>query len=161
MLHAVKYDAFVCKIAGCSEILVTPARTTEWLRNLTVVVRNLLSTVHINISSLISPANLRGKIWSKKSFETLPYNFKLPHVEEQKLHTLTEKKIRIKQLPVTIPVCNFKTVPDREIRRHQLVLIERVSRKPLVKPKGIIFCQQDIHVAIAIPVCEAKVLTIT
>jgi hypothetical protein len=82
-------------------------------------------------------------------------------VEEQKTHTLTEKKMIIKQLPVTIPVCNFKTVPDVEIRRHQLVLLESVSRKPLVKPKGLTFYQQDIHIAIAIPVCEAKVLTIT
>ena len=77
-------------------------------------------------------------------------------MEEQKTQTVTEKKIRIKQLPVTIPVCNFKTVPLREIR-HQLVLLKSVSRKPLVKPKGLIFYQQDIHVAIAIPVCEAMV----
>ena len=82
-------------------------------------------------------------------------------MEEQKTQTVTEKKIRIKQLPVTIPVCNFKTVPLREMMRHQLVLLKSVSRKPFVKPKGIIFCQQDIHVAIAIPVCEAKVVTMT
>ena len=77
MLHGVASESFVCKIAGCSEILVTPARTTEWLRNLTVAVRNLHFTVHINISNFISPAKLKGKIWSKKCMEHTILNFRL------------------------------------------------------------------------------------
>ena len=74
----------------------------------------------------------------------------------------------IKQLPVTIPVCNFKRgvwqVKAGQVKAgqeligkiQQVVLLESVTWKPFIKPKGAICCQQDIHVPITIPVCEAK-----
>ena len=90
----------------------------------------------------------------------------IPYVEKTEAARVTRERetMAIKQLPVTIPVCNFKTGVWPEVKAgqvligkiHQVVLLESVTWKPFIKPKGAICCQQDIHVPITIPVCEAK-----